>query len=216
MTGSALVIPLLSHWKCLLITLAVDSRFLKHLRKRQMSVHVKNEQPWISLGTKPAPAQHPWAVCVENGYQEALRHLIFIFFPPFTICCSTERICNAVSPPKCFISVSRRLHRLLCFGACSALTFQMLSCLQCLVWCLVCCGVLRLCPDPAYFMSGKSEWKKGLFYYYLNDYLVKLFSQAPCVQIHALYFVPATQTLLFLWELQQTPSGTCLARAVVV
>lgn len=61
------------------------------------------------------------------------------------------------------------------------------------------------------YILCQEEWlKKILFYYYLNDSLVKLFFQAPCVQIHALYFVPAMQTLLHFWKLQQTSSGTCL------
>lgn len=130
MTGSALIIPLLSHWKCLLITLAVDSRLLKHLRKREMLGHVKSKQPWISLETESTPAQHPWVMCMGNWYQKMLRHLIFIkFFFPFTTCCSTGCTCNAVFPLKWFISVSIRVHSLLCFGAWSGLAIHLLSCL---------------------------------------------------------------------------------------
>lgn len=161
MTGSALIIPLLSHWKCLLITLAVDSRFLKHLRKRQMLVHVKSEQPWISLETKSAPAQHPWVVCMGNRFQKTLRHLIFINFfshSPY-----------AISLLKWFISVSIRLHSPLCFGACSGLTFQLLSCLQHLFQYLVCWGMLRLCPPLAYLVSGIVDEKKIILW--LSEWL---------------------------------------------
>lgn len=173
MTWSALIIPLLPHWKCLLITLAVDRRLLKHLRKREMLAHANSKQPWISLETKSTPAQHPWVVCVGNQYQKMLRHLIFInFFFPFTTCCSTGCICNAIFPLEWFISVSMRVHSLLCFGACLGLAFHLLSCLWHLFISVVCCAMLRLCPPSAYFVLGRVD-KKRLFYYYLKNYLVK-------------------------------------------
>lgn len=124
-----------------------------------------------------------------NRHQKTLRHLIFIkFFFPFTTCCSTGCICNAISPLKWFISVSIRVHSLLCFGACSGLAFHLLSCLWHLFQYLVCCGMLRRCPPSAYFVLGRVD-KKRLFCYYLNNYLVKLLFQTACVQTHALYFV---------------------------
>lgn len=194
MTGSALVIPLLSHPKCLLITLAVDRRLLKHLRKREMLAHVKSKQPRISLETKSTPAQRPWVVCVGNRDQKTFRHLIFITFSfPFTTCCSTGCICNAIFPPKWFISVSTRVAQSALFWC----TFW--SCISSCLWhlfqYLICCGMLRLCPPSAYFVLGRVD-KKRLFYYYLNNYLVKLFFQTPCVQIHALCFVPQPSVFL--------------------
>lgn len=149
-----------------------------------MLAHVKSKQPWISFETKSTPAQHSWVVCVRNQYQKMLRHLIFItfFFFPFTTCYSTGCICNAISPLKWFISVSIRVHSLLCFGACSGLAFHLLSYLWHLFQYLVCCGMSRLCPPSAYFVLQGVD-KKRLFYYYLNNYLVKLFFQTPCVQI---------------------------------
>lgn len=149
--------------------------------------------PWNKIHTCTASVS-----CVEgNRYQKMLRHLIFIiFFFPFTTCCSTGCICNAIFPLKWFISVSIRVHSLLCFGACSGLAFHLLSRLWHLFQYLICCGMLRLCPPSAYFVLGRVD-KKRLFYYYLNNYLVKLFFQTPCVQIHALYFV-STVLAVFL------------------
>lgn len=197
MTESALIIPLLSHQKRLLITLAVDSRLLKHLRKREMLAHVKSKRPRISVETKSTPAQHPWVVWRGIGTRKCWDiWFSLIFFSPFTTCCSTGCVCNAIFPLKWFISVSIRVHSLLCFGACSGLAFHLLSCLWHLFQYLICCGMLRLCPPSAYFVLGRVD-KKRLFYYYLNNYLVKLFFQTPCVQIHALYFV-STVLAVFL------------------
>lgn len=117
---------------------------------------------------------------------------LLFFLLPFTICCSAERICNALTPKVvyfglCKASQSALFWCVFCSYIAAAFLFAAFISIFSLLW------YIKAVSFPCIFCQ--EEWmKKWLFYDYLNDYLVKFFLQALCVQLHAFYLVCAAQS----------------------